>query len=46
VACIRVDASPNEVHTAPIMHEGYDTVNVICVVFPNLYALITRAHRL
>jgi hypothetical protein len=44
VACIRVDASPNEVHTRLIMHDGYDEVNVICAVLPNLYAVITCTH--
>ena len=45
VACIRVDASPNEVHTRSIMHDRYDVVNVMCAVFPNLYAVITWAHK-
>ena len=44
VACIRVDASPNEVHTRQIMHERYDRVNVKSRVYPNLYALITCTH--
>jgi hypothetical protein len=28
-----------------MMHDRDDMVNVIWVVFPNLYAFITRAHR-
>ena len=26
------------------MHDAYDAVNVICAVFPNLYAVITWTH--
>jgi hypothetical protein len=29
-----------------MMHDRPDMVNMIWVVFPNLYAFITRAHRL
>ena len=27
------------------MHDAYDAVNVICAVFPNVYAVITWTHR-
>ncbi len=45
VAYIRVDASPNEVHTRPIIHDGRAPVNLTGVLFPNLYASITSTHR-
>ncbi len=37
VAYIRVDASPNEVLTRPIIHDGGAPVNPFRVVLPNLY---------
>lgn len=44
VACIRVDASPNEVLTRPIMHERSDTVKSPASVSAILYAFRGGAH--
>ncbi len=46
VACIRADASPNEVHTRPIMHHGYDRVKHLLPCLANLYASLQPAPRL
>ena len=44
VACIRVDASPNEVLTRPMMHDGYDAVKFLDSVSEILYAFNRGAH--
>ena len=44
VACIRVDASPIEVLTRPIMHDGYDAVKSLDSVSGILDAFIRGAH--